>query len=65
MRITTAAFNTLPSTKDHFWQVVIFPTISVLKNIDAHDQYTAINFEWLFWSFTIMINDDKRRIFGS
>lgn len=65
MRITTATFNTAPSTKDHFWQFVFFPTISLLKSIDVHDPYTAINFEWMFWSFTIMINNDKRTVFGS
>lgn len=63
MYISTATFNTMPSTKDLFWQVVILPTVSVLKSIDIHDPYTAINFEWLFWSFTIMISNDKRRVF--
>jgi hypothetical protein len=65
MTINTTTFNTLPSKKDSFWQVVIIPTISVLNSIDRSDPYVAINTEWLFWSFTIIISsNDKRRVFG-
>jgi hypothetical protein len=49
-------FNTLPSVKDGFWQVVLLPTISILKGIDPNDPYTAVSFEWLFWSFTVIID---------
>jgi hypothetical protein len=49
-------FNTLPSKKDGFWQIVLFPTISILKGIDPNDPYTAVSFEWLFWSFTVIID---------
>lgn len=59
MRIKTATFNTLPSKKDHFWQLVIIPTISVLNSITKRDAYIAFNFEWLFWSFTILFENDK------
>jgi hypothetical protein len=65
MTISTTTFNTLPSKKDSFWQVVIFPTISVLNSLDRNDSYVAINTEWLFWSFTIILSNDKRRIFGT
>jgi hypothetical protein len=65
MTISTTTFNTLPNKKDSFWQVVIIPTISVLNSLDRSDSYVAINTEWLFWSFTIIISsNDKRRIFG-
>jgi hypothetical protein len=65
MTISTTTFNTLPNKKDSFWQVVIIPTISVLNSIDRSDPYVAINTEWLFWSFTIILSsNDKRRIFG-
>ncbi len=63
MTISTTTFNTLPSKKDSFWQVVIIPTISVLNSLDRSDSYVAINTEWLFWSFTIILSNDKRRIF--
>jgi len=51
------AFNTLPNSKDQFWQVVLLPTISILKSPDVYDPYTAVNFEWLFWSVTFLIKD--------
>lgn len=57
MKVKT--FNTLPSDKDTFWQVVLLPTISILKSVDRYDQYTAINCEWLFWSVTFLIKDDE------
>lgn len=62
--IKVATFNTLPSKKDTFWQVVLFPTISILNSIDRSDSYIAVNCEWLFWSATFLIskNDDKRAI---
>ena len=50
-------FNTLPSKKDHFWQVILIPTVCVLRSVEIRDQYTAINCEWLFWSITFLIND--------
>lgn len=66
MTISTTTFNTLPNKKDSFWQVVIFPTISVLNSLDRNDSYVAINTEWLFWSFTIILSsNDKRRILGT
>lgn len=60
MNIKATTFNTLPSKKDHFWQIVLIPTISVLNSITKPDAYVAINFEWLFWSLTILIENDKR-----
>ena len=52
------AFNTLPNSKDPFWQVVLLPTISVLRSPDVYDPYTAVNCEWLFWSVTFLIKDN-------
>ena len=52
MKVRT--FNTLPSDKDNFWQVVVLPTVTILKSVDHHDQYTAVNCEWLFWSCTFL-----------
>jgi len=53
MKVRT--FNTLPSKKDHFWQVVLLPTVTILKSVDGFDQYTAVNCEWLFWSVTFLM----------
>ena len=61
MRFT--AFNNFPGERDDFWQVVLLPAISVLRSVDMCDRYTAITFEFLFWSATILIEDnDKRRV---
>ena len=62
MNIETSVYNTLPNKTDHWWQVVLLPTISIMNNIQKHDPYVAINFEWLFWSFTTIVKkyDFKR-----
>ena len=52
MTSTTKTYNTLPYGEDPFWQFVIFPTISILRNIEKRDNYTVVNIEWLFWSIT-------------
>jgi hypothetical protein len=44
----TFTMNTLPNNGKNFWQIVIFPNICLYRGKDS----TAINFEWLFWSFT-------------
>lgn len=59
MKINTVRFNTYPNNKDHFWQIVLFPTISVLNNINKYDRHIAINFEWFFWSITFIITYGK------
>ena len=53
-------FSTAPSSKDTFWQIVIVPTISVLRSNDTERSYTVCSVEWLFWSLTFVINDFKR-----
>lgn len=55
MKFKTKTYNTLPNKKDHWWQIVILPTISLMNNIQKHDPYVAVNFEWLFWSLTVII----------
>lgn len=61
MRIQCKMFNTLPSKKDQFFQVVLIPTVSILNSISTDDRYIAINFEWLFWSFTTIFEHDSKR----
>lgn len=61
MRLTSKVYNTLPNNKDSWWQIVLFPTISVMNNIERHDPYVAINLEWLFWSVTTIISYGKKQ----
>jgi hypothetical protein len=51
-------FSTTPKKTDVFWQVVLFPTITVLRNSEFQGGYYAISVEWLFWSITTIINDN-------
>ena len=62
MNIKIKTYNTLPSDKDHWWQIVLLPTISIMNNIQKHDPYTAVNVEWLFWSFTTIINHGENQV---
>jgi hypothetical protein len=61
MQFKCTTFNTFPSKKDSFWQVVLIPTISVLNSISRDDKYIALNFEWLFWSLTTIFENDSKR----
>lgn len=53
-------FSTLPHEKEPFWQLVIIPTISIVRSPDVHEAYTVVNMEWLFWSLSIVIDDERR-----
>lgn len=61
MNITTRVYNTIPNNKSHWWQIVLLPTISVINNIQKYEPYVAVNFEYLFWSFTTIINYGKKQ----
>lgn len=61
MNITTRVYNTIPNNKSHWWQIVLLPTISVMNNIQKYEPYVAVNFEYLFWSFTTIINYGKKQ----
>lgn len=61
MKLQCKLFNTLPSKKDSFFQIVLIPTVSILNSISTEDKYVAINFEWLFWSFTTIFMYDSER----
>jgi len=63
MRLDIKTYNTLPTTKSHWWQMVVLPTLSVMNNIQKRDPYVAFNFEWLFWSFTTILSYGKKRTF--
>ena len=61
MNIKVSTYNTLPNKKDHWWQIVLFPTISIMNNIQEFDPYVAINIEWLFWSVSSIIKYGKQQ----
>jgi hypothetical protein len=46
--------TTLPNKRDKFWQIVLFPTVSVYSSYAVEKHY-SINVEWLFWTFTTII----------
>jgi hypothetical protein len=52
--MTLKLYNTLPNKKEQWWQIVLIPTISIMHK-NKYDSYVAINFEFLFWSCTIII----------
>jgi len=53
-------FSTFPSEKEPYWQIVLLPTITILRSPDPLDRYTVINLEWLFWSVSIFTHDKER-----
>jgi hypothetical protein len=59
MYIQTKTYNTLPTKKDSWWQIVLLPTVSILNSINKNDPYVAVNVEWLFWSYTTIISHGK------
>ena len=61
MRVHTFTYNTMPNERDSFWQIVLFPTCSILSSVDEADRYIAVNFEWLYWSFSMTFRNDKTR----
>ena len=60
MKLNFKMYNTLPTKKSHWWQLVLFPTVSVMNNIQKHDSYVALNAEYLFWSLTTIISYGKK-----
>ena len=60
MKLNIKMYNTLPTKKSHWWQIVLFPTVSLMNNIERHEPYMAVNFEYLFWSLTTIISYGKK-----
>ena len=53
-------FSTVPCKDEPFWQIILLPTITILRSPDPADEYTVVNLEWLFWSVSIFFNDKTR-----
>jgi len=58
--ISIKMFSTVPCKEELFWQIVLLPTVTILRSPDEANQYTVVGFEWLFWSVSIFINDKTR-----
>jgi hypothetical protein len=66
MKIKFLTMCTAPRSSTEFWQCVFIPTVSAYCSYyDGNEQHLAINFEWLFWSITILTytDDDKRAVY--
>ena len=65
MKIKFLTMSTFPKRSVEFWQCVFIPTITAYSSYyDGENQHVAINFEWLFWSLTILTHtDDKRAVY--
>lgn len=50
-------FSTIPTKRDAMWQIVLLPTVTILRNREFNESYRVLSFEWLFWSVTMIIND--------
>lgn len=53
-------FSTVPSREETYWQIILLPTITILRSPNPADKYTVVNLEWLFWSVSIFSHDKKR-----
>ena len=62
--ISIKTFSTAPCKEEPFWQIILLPTITILRSPDPFDQYTVVNLEWLFWSLSIF-NRPKKKNFSS
>jgi hypothetical protein len=52
MKTKILTWSTTP--KDGWWQIVFIPTVTMYSNAYGDEKHVAINFEWLFWSLTIL-----------
>ena len=52
-----------PKKSNDYWQIVFIPTVALYKQaVNLSDWHIAINFEWLFWSMTILIHSDDETV---
>lgn len=65
MKIKLLTISTHPRKKVDYWQCVFIPTVSAyFSSYDGEDRHIAFNFEWLFWSATVLIyTNDKGAVY--
>jgi hypothetical protein len=62
MNIKVLTLSTHPRKTTDYWQCVFIPTVSAyFSSYDGESKHVAINFEWLFWSATILIYTDDNK----
>lgn len=66
MKIKLLTMSTTPNKREDYWQCVFIPTIAMFySKYEDNEGHMAINFEWLFWSLTILIsNNDQGRVYN-
>jgi hypothetical protein len=59
MKIELSTDNSFPSKKLYFWQLIIIPSISILRMkadvSESVESYIVLTFDWLFWGIAISI----------
>jgi len=64
MTVKLMTNTTLPLRRRAYWQIVLFPTISLYRSGVTGDGHWAVTGEFLFWSFTLLIyNYDKTGLY--
>ena len=63
MKLEILSMSTHPKKDTNYWQVVLFPTVSIYKTVED-EGHIAVNLEWLFWNITILTySDDKAGLY--
>lgn len=58
MNVKVLKMSTFPVKSKNYWQVVVFPTISLYTS-EYKERHISINFEWLFWTGTILLSKQE------
>lgn len=58
MNVKVLKMSTFPVKSKEFWQVVVFPTISLYTS-EYKERHISINCEWLFWTITVLISKQE------
>jgi hypothetical protein len=52
-----------PKRSNNYWQLVFIPTVALYKQtVNPSDWHVAFNFEWLFWSATLLIHSNDETV---
>ena len=72
MKIKTYKYNYIPQIDEedvYFWQIKIFPELTIVRlydyeweNTEFHSNYITISIGWLFWTYDINIDFNKKSI---
>lgn len=63
MNIKLLTMSTHPRKTTDYWQCVFIPTVSAyFSSYDGESKHVAFNFEWLFWSATLLIHSNDETV---